>query len=281
MTDPRGNVSIALATMQARAVIRGIDLSDYRRLADKVTTWDDWWDQWTAMGEHYLALADRYQAEGWTASAGRARVRAGVAFHFGKSLAVEDDARYRDLTVRSVEAVAARAPPDGPHLRADRGPLRRAPGRRQPPPPRRDRAPAAGAAHPGHRVGQGGVPPVGGGLPQPRDRHAHHGRPRPGRGRLRAADPARLREAGHRAARRPGRPGRPRPHPDRGGRGQPRRLLRHPRGRVRAADHRGAGQLRPVEPRRRVVAAGAPVPREVRLEPRRRQRGTSPGSGPS
>ena len=73
-----------------------------------------------------------------------------------------------------------RAPPDGPHLRADRGPLRRAPGRRQPPPPRRDRAPAAGAAHPGHRVGQGGVPPVGGGLPQPRDRHAHHGRPRPG-----------------------------------------------------------------------------------------------------
>ena len=106
MTDPRGNVSIALATMQARAVVRGIDLSDYRRLAGKVTTWDEWWDQWTAMGEHYLALADRYQAEGWTASAGRARVRAGVAFHFGKSLAVEDDARYRDLTLRSVEAVA-------------------------------------------------------------------------------------------------------------------------------------------------------------------------------
>jgi hypothetical protein len=34
-------------------------------------------------------------------------VRAGVAFHFGKALAVEDDARYRELTLRSVEAVAA------------------------------------------------------------------------------------------------------------------------------------------------------------------------------
>ena len=32
MTDPRGDVGIVLATMQARSVIRGIDLSDYQRL---------------------------------------------------------------------------------------------------------------------------------------------------------------------------------------------------------------------------------------------------------
>jgi dipeptidyl aminopeptidase/acylaminoacyl peptidase len=107
MTDPRGDVGTALATMQARCVIRGIDLSDYKRLSENVATWDDWWDQWTAMGERYLGLADRYQAAGWQASAGAARVRAGIAFHFGKALAVEDDARYRDLTIRSVEAVAA------------------------------------------------------------------------------------------------------------------------------------------------------------------------------
>lgn len=107
MTDPRGDVGIALATMQARAVIRGIDISDYQRLSAKVGSWDDWWDQWTALGEHHLALADRCSAEGWTASAGAARVRAGVAFHFGKALAVEDDARYRELTLRSVDAVAS------------------------------------------------------------------------------------------------------------------------------------------------------------------------------
>ncbi len=106
MTDPRGDVGVALATLQARCVIRGIDLSDYQRLAAKVATWDAWWDEWTAMGEHYLTLADRYLAEGWRASAGEAQVRAGIAFHFGKALAVEDDARYRDLTSRSVEAVA-------------------------------------------------------------------------------------------------------------------------------------------------------------------------------
>ncbi len=107
MKDPRGDVGVALATMQARCVVRGIDLSDYQRLSEKVATWDDWWDQWTAMGEHYLELADRFEAAGWPTSAGAARVRAGVAFHFGKSLAVQDDARYRDLTIRSVEAVAA------------------------------------------------------------------------------------------------------------------------------------------------------------------------------
>ncbi|MEV6027794.1 alpha/beta hydrolase [Streptomyces sp. NPDC052036] len=107
MTDPRGDVGVALATMQARCVIRGIDLADYQRLSEKVADWDDWWDQWTEMGEHYLGLADRYQAAGWQRSAGAARVRAGVAFHFGKALAVQDDARYRDLTIRSVDAVAA------------------------------------------------------------------------------------------------------------------------------------------------------------------------------
>lgn len=105
MTDLRGEVGTALATMQARCVIRGIDLCDYQRLAEKVASWDDWWDQWTAMGEHYLSLADRYQAAGWPSSAGAARVRAGIAFHFGKALAVQDDPRYRDLTTRSVQAV--------------------------------------------------------------------------------------------------------------------------------------------------------------------------------
>jgi dienelactone hydrolase len=107
MTDPRGDVRMMLATIQARCVIRGIDVSDYKRLSDKVATWEDWWDQWTVMGEHYLELADRYEADGWRTSAGAARVRAGIAFHFGKALAIEDDARYRDLTIRSVEAVAA------------------------------------------------------------------------------------------------------------------------------------------------------------------------------
>jgi dipeptidyl aminopeptidase/acylaminoacyl peptidase len=106
MPDPRGDVSTALAIMQARCVIRGIDLADYQRLSGKVTTWDDWWDQWSAMGEHYLQLAGRYQTAGWPASAGAARVRAGIAFHFGKALAVQDDPRYRELTLRSVQAVA-------------------------------------------------------------------------------------------------------------------------------------------------------------------------------
>jgi dipeptidyl aminopeptidase/acylaminoacyl peptidase len=106
MPDPRGDVSTALAIMQARCVIRGIDLADYQRLSGKVTTWDDWWDQWTAMGEHYLQLAGRYQTAGWPASAGAAQVRAGIAFHFGKALAVQDDPRYRELTLRSVQAVA-------------------------------------------------------------------------------------------------------------------------------------------------------------------------------
>jgi dienelactone hydrolase len=107
MTDARGEVRAALATIEARCMVRGIDLVDYKTLVDSVATWEDYWQQWTLMGERYLALADRHEAAGWLVSAGAARVRAGVAFHFGKALAIEDDARYRDLTTRSVEAVAA------------------------------------------------------------------------------------------------------------------------------------------------------------------------------
>ena len=42
MKDPRGEVGLALATMRARCVVRGLDLSDYERLSEKVATWDDW-----------------------------------------------------------------------------------------------------------------------------------------------------------------------------------------------------------------------------------------------
>jgi hypothetical protein len=38
---------------------------------------------------------------------GRRAGARGRRVHFGKALAVEDDARYRELTLRSVEAVAA------------------------------------------------------------------------------------------------------------------------------------------------------------------------------
>jgi 2,6-dihydroxypseudooxynicotine hydrolase len=105
MSNPRGDVRAALATVHARCLIRGIDSADYATLLEQVHDWDAWWDGWTAMGERYLRLADDYDEQGWSVSAGQARTRAGVAFHFGKALAVRDDERYRDLTVRSVDAV--------------------------------------------------------------------------------------------------------------------------------------------------------------------------------
>ena len=256
----------------------GIDLSDYERLSEKVATWDDWWDQWTAMGEHYLGLADRFEAAGWPTSAGAARVRAGIAFHFGKALAVQDDARYRDLTIRSVEAVAAglrlmdptferiEVPFDGHHVV---GNLRRPRGA--------DRAPLVLLIP--------GTESVKEEFPQWEEEFLSRGMatsPSTARARVRSGSSW---GSGTTTTKRCPRCSTPWPaattSTSRGSapRRQPRWLLRPPLRGVRPAHHGGAGQLRPVEPRRRVVRLIPALPREVHLESRRRQRGDGPRAG--
>ena len=197
-------------------------------------------------------------------------MRAGIAFHFGKSLAVEDDARYRDLTVRSVEAVAGGLHQMDPTFERIEVPfaghrvvgnLRRPAGVERPPlallipgtesvkeefPQWEEDFLSRGMATltmDGPGQGEVGF--------ELRIRHDYE---RPVAALLDALDGrddldlTRIAAAGVSL----------------GGYYAIRAAAFEPRHR------RGAGQLRPVEPRRRVVAAGAPLPREVRLEPRRR-----------
>ena len=75
----------------------------------------------------------------------------------------------------------------------------------------RPRRPAGRDHGPRPRLHQGGAAVHRRVLPRPRARHPGHRRPRPGRGRVRAAHRARLREGGHRGGGLPAGPRGPRP----------------------------------------------------------------------
>jgi 2,6-dihydroxypseudooxynicotine hydrolase len=103
--DVLGDPAHHLEFMRARIIMRGTDPSDYERVRDNVRDWKSWWSSWIELAQRHLQAAERYQARGWAQSEGNARVRAGLAYHWGKSLAVEDDDRYREVTQLSVDAV--------------------------------------------------------------------------------------------------------------------------------------------------------------------------------
>ena len=119
--------------------------------------------------------------QGHRRSAGEAFLRAAVSYHFAKFVWVLDPERNRRAT-RSGGARAVRrartARPDG---RADRGRARRRRRGREPAAALRRRPGAAGGPDPRTRLDQGGVLPLGDGVPAPRDGDAVARRPRSGR----------------------------------------------------------------------------------------------------
>jgi len=63
-------------------------------------------EAWAALAATDRDRASRYQQAGWHISAGQAQVRSGLAYHFAKLFAVQDDAAYREMTLNSVERSA-------------------------------------------------------------------------------------------------------------------------------------------------------------------------------
>ena len=183
-----------------------------------------------------------------------------------------------DLAVEAMYAAHRSLDPTAERIEA---PLDDAAVVRQPAPAGARRAPAARAPDPRPGLDQGGVLHARGGVPAPRHGDAVARRAGPGRGRLPAADPARLRGRGRGGARHARRPPGPRPRARRRARRQPRRLLRAARGGVRAADPRRRRDQRGVQLRRAVGLAARADARDVRAEVgrARRRRRARAGAG--
>jgi dienelactone hydrolase len=104
--DLRGDPAEHLDFMRARIIMRGTDFSDYERVRAQVDDWDSWWSAWIALAEYHLRAADRHRERGWAMAEGDARIRAGLAYHWAKAMSIEDDERYREISLKSVAAVA-------------------------------------------------------------------------------------------------------------------------------------------------------------------------------
>ena len=75
------------------------------RVTTAVPEWSGWLDAWVAAGDTYRALAEESERRGRRLTAGESYVRAALYYHYAKFLWLEDLAKYRATTDRSVAAL--------------------------------------------------------------------------------------------------------------------------------------------------------------------------------
>lgn len=90
-----------------RMIAQGVDYNDFVRTTAAVTRWEDWLDAWVRTGDLHAELAREAESRGRRVTAGEAWVRAALCYHFAKFVWTVDPARYRETTVRSVDALRA------------------------------------------------------------------------------------------------------------------------------------------------------------------------------
>src|SRR5262249_21905454 len=99
MADPR--VEAATRNLVYRFVGQGVDHNDFVRTTSTIERWADWLDAWVETGSVHESRAREAEAGGYLRTAGEAYLRAALCYHFGKSVWLEDLARYRATTDRS------------------------------------------------------------------------------------------------------------------------------------------------------------------------------------
>jgi 2,6-dihydroxypseudooxynicotine hydrolase len=73
---------------------------DWEQIRREVRSWDEWLPTWSRWAERHLALGDEALARGRRLTAGEAYVRAGLFYHWGTFVSVEDPEAFR----RALEA---------------------------------------------------------------------------------------------------------------------------------------------------------------------------------
>lgn len=117
---PDARVESALKNLAPRFLAHGVEYADLVQIGARIESWAGWLDAWVETAEDHERLADEAERRGRTRTAGEARVRAAVCYHFAKFLWLEDLERYWATTRRSVGALArGRAQLDPTFLRLE------------------------------------------------------------------------------------------------------------------------------------------------------------------
>lgn len=100
--DPR--IVAATAHWSHRMVTNGVPLADFQDVTGAISHWDEWCAAWVGKGRVHEALGADAEAEGRLISAGEHFTTAGVCYHFGKFLFVEDQDQMKAAHRLAVDA---------------------------------------------------------------------------------------------------------------------------------------------------------------------------------
>ena len=96
-------VQSAISHWAPRFVINGVPLTDFQEVTASISSWEDWCSAWSARAAIHEELGNKAHAEGCNLSAAEHWTRAGVCYHFGKFLFVNDMAQLRQAHMKAVE----------------------------------------------------------------------------------------------------------------------------------------------------------------------------------
>ncbi|MGH7775739.1 MAG: alpha/beta hydrolase family protein [Candidatus Dormibacterales bacterium] len=85
-----------------RFVAQGVDMNDFNRTLARIGAWDSWCREWGATAREYETAAEAAESAGRALTAAEAWRRAGLCWHFGKFVFVDDEEQLRaasDLAV--------------------------------------------------------------------------------------------------------------------------------------------------------------------------------------
>jgi dipeptidyl aminopeptidase/acylaminoacyl peptidase len=101
MTDAR--VSSAIAHWAPRFVANGVALSDFEEVTGSISSWDNWCQAWSARAAVHEQIGREALAKKKFISAGEHLQRAGVYYHFGKFLFVQDLPEMKAAHTKAIE----------------------------------------------------------------------------------------------------------------------------------------------------------------------------------
>jgi dipeptidyl aminopeptidase/acylaminoacyl peptidase len=102
---PDARIQAAVANWAPRFLAQGVDPNDFTRVTEPLERWDQWLDAWVANGDLHAGLARDAERQGRRLTAGRAWVRAALAYHFAKFVWMVDLDRHRQAADRAVAAL--------------------------------------------------------------------------------------------------------------------------------------------------------------------------------
>jgi dipeptidyl aminopeptidase/acylaminoacyl peptidase len=100
-TDTR--VTSAIHHWAPRFVAQGVNLSDFEDVTSSLKSWDDWCAAWSARGAVHEKLGRDALAAKKHVTAAEHLQRAGVYYHFGKFLFVQDLAQMKAAHMKAIE----------------------------------------------------------------------------------------------------------------------------------------------------------------------------------